>query len=220
VPVARACIPPVQPLLVEIRGLRQRRKQNDAFVGEQVAHFRGGACGERRVLHHFETGDDIKSARWTLAESRKRVVGRRAESLRDEMARKHAVAAPEIEDCDGIACGAKRIGDGGRVAERASGGVIGIDMDVTGIVDVREESFGRPIVELVGEGESACGAAAIVDRASGKRQALSLCLDAALVKVDDAEKRAGAAADFAVVGFGIDDHEHAADSVVQRPIWG
>src|ERR1700722_794735 len=102
VAVARAGIPPVQPLLIEIGGLRQRRKKKKPVVGEQLAHFRGGARGEWRVLHHFEAGDDVEASRWALVESGKWVVGCGGEALRDELTREHSVAAAEIEERDGI----------------------------------------------------------------------------------------------------------------------
>jgi hypothetical protein len=55
--VAWAGIPPVQAL--EPRGLGEGRKQDDAFVREEMSHLRDGAVEKGRVLHHFKTGDVV-----------------------------------------------------------------------------------------------------------------------------------------------------------------
>jgi len=78
------------------------------------------------------------------------------------------------------------------------------------------ESPGGPVVELIRETETATHALAVVDRPTGELQYFPLRLDAVLVEIHDAEKRARAVADFTVARFGFDDHEHFLGAQLSR----
>src|ERR1700722_11517298 len=81
---------------------------------------------------------EARDPRGALVESGERIVGRGGESLRVEMACEDPIAAVEIENRDGFApremCQRAR-----SRCSTAGGRVVGIDVDVAGIVDVREE---------------------------------------------------------------------------------
>src|ERR1700677_848652 len=54
-------VPPVQPLLVDVGGLQQSRKEDDARVIECVVHVREQAGGIGGMFDHLEANDAVKA---------------------------------------------------------------------------------------------------------------------------------------------------------------
>lgn len=208
VSVARTGIPPVQAEFVEVRRLCEGGEENEAGVGEQVAHFGNDAAGGWRVFHDLEAGDQVERPARAIGEIGKGIVGGSVETVLNQRARQKAVTTSEIEDGKRISGREKCFRDYLGVAGGSSDHVVGIDLHVVVVVDVGEESLGGPTVEFIGEGKSAVRAPAVVDGFAGEIQYFSLRFDATLVEIDHSEQGTRTTTDFAAGRGRIDDREH------------